>query len=57
MAAVLRLYLSWTNMKRDQAQGVHIDPEETREIDLHADEGLDHVDETDIQNQSFRYII
>ncbi|KAL4882035.1 major facilitator superfamily domain-containing protein [Aspergillus karnatakaensis] len=57
MAALLRVYLSWTNNKRDQAQGVHINPEETREIDLNADEGLDHVDETDIQNVGFRYIL
>ncbi|KAL4735707.1 major facilitator superfamily domain-containing protein [Aspergillus similis] len=56
MAAVFRVYLDWTNKRRDQAQGIHIDPEEHREIDLQADEELDHVDETDIQNQSFRYI-
>ncbi|OJJ02776.1 hypothetical protein ASPVEDRAFT_131759 [Aspergillus versicolor CBS 583.65] len=57
MAAGFRVYLGWVNNKRDQAQGICIDPEETREIDLHADEELDHVDETDIQNQSFRYIL
>ncbi|KAL4999684.1 major facilitator superfamily domain-containing protein [Aspergillus recurvatus] len=57
MVALFRVYLSWTNKRRDQAQGMHIDPEEHREIDLQADEELDHVDETDIQNESFRYIL
>jgi MFS family permease len=57
MAAGFRVYLAWTNSSRDKSQGVHIDPEETRKIDLHADEGLDRVDETDIQNLSFRYIL
>jgi hypothetical protein len=57
MAALFRAYLDWTNKRRDQAQGIHIDPEEHREIDLQADEELDHVDETDIQNQSFRYVL
>ncbi|KAL4976630.1 major facilitator superfamily domain-containing protein [Aspergillus desertorum] len=57
MAALFRVYLSWTNKRRDQAQDMHIDPEDHREIDLQADEELDHVDETDIQNQSFRYIL
>lgn len=57
MAVGFRVYLDWANNKRDQAQGICIDPEETRKIDLHADEELDHVDETDLQNQSFRYIL
>lgn len=57
MAAGFRVYLGWANNKRDQAQGICIDPEETRKIDLHADGELDHVDETDLQNQSFRYIL
>ncbi|CBF81557.1 uncharacterized protein ANIA_10720 [Aspergillus nidulans FGSC A4] len=57
MAALFRAYLGWANKRRDQAQGIHIDPEDHREIDLQADEELDHVDETDIQNQSFRYIL
>lgn len=57
MAAGFRVYLDWVNSKRDRDQGICIDPEETRKIDLHADEELDHVDETDLQNQSFRYIL
>ncbi|KAL2866586.1 major facilitator superfamily domain-containing protein [Aspergillus lucknowensis] len=57
MAVTFRVYLVCTNATRDRAQGVQIDPEETREIDLHTDEGLGHVDETDIENQSFRYIV
>ncbi|KAL2840759.1 major facilitator superfamily domain-containing protein [Aspergillus pseudodeflectus] len=57
MAAGFRAYLAWTNRSRDKAQGVYIDPEESRKIDLRADEGLDQVDETDIQNLSFRYIL
>ncbi|KAL3455250.1 major facilitator superfamily domain-containing protein [Aspergillus heterothallicus] len=57
MAAGFRVYLAWTNSNRDRAQGVHVNPEESREIDLHADESLDQVDETDIQNMSFRYIL
>ncbi|KAL4808353.1 major facilitator superfamily domain-containing protein [Aspergillus unguis] len=57
MAALFRVYLSWTNSRRDKAQGVHIDPEETREIDLHVDEELNNVDETDLQNRGFRYIL
>ncbi|QMW36816.1 hypothetical protein G4B11_000052 [Aspergillus flavus] len=56
-AVVFRVYLGWENRRRDKQQGVHINPEETREIDLHTDEGLDHADETDIQNRSFRYIV
>ncbi|KAL4788143.1 major facilitator superfamily domain-containing protein [Aspergillus varians] len=57
MAALFRVYLRWTNAKRDRAQGVYIDPEEAREIDLHADEELDRMDETDLQNQGFRYVL
>ncbi|KAL4932257.1 major facilitator superfamily domain-containing protein [Aspergillus undulatus] len=57
MAAGFRVYLGWTNSQRDRAQGVHIDPEDHREVDLQADEELEHVDETDLQNKSFRYIL
>ncbi|KAB8257359.1 major facilitator superfamily domain-containing protein [Aspergillus pseudonomiae] len=56
-AVVFRVYLGWENRRRDKQQGVYIDPEETRKIDLHTDEALDHADETDIQNRSFRYIV
>ncbi|KAA8645314.1 uncharacterized protein ATNIH1004_006733 [Aspergillus tanneri] len=57
MAAVLRVYLAWTNGRRDRDQGIHLDPEDSRAIDLHVDEQLQEVDETDIQNKSFRYIL
>ncbi|KAH8429218.1 uncharacterized protein LDX57_006885 [Aspergillus melleus] len=57
MAVLLRIYLSWTNSRRDREQGIHIDPEDSREIDLHADEELEGVDETDMQNGGFRYIL
>ena len=56
-AVVFRVYLGWENRRRDKQHGVYIDPEETRKIDLHTDEALDHADETDIQNRSFRYIV
>lgn len=42
---------------RDREQGVRRDAEETREIDLAADENLLDVDETDKQNRDFRYIM
>ncbi|PLB33357.1 permease of the major facilitator superfamily [Aspergillus candidus] len=51
------VYLRWVNGKRDREQGVHIDPEEHREVNLQADEELDQVDETDMQNKSFRYVL
>lgn len=57
MAILLRIYLAWTNSRRDREQGVHVDPEDSRGIDLHADEELEGVDETDMQNRGFRYIL
>lgn len=53
----MRFYLSWENGRRDKEQGVHIDPEEVRHVDLETDGDLLNVDETDIQNKSFRYIL
>lgn len=47
----------WENARRDKEQGVKIDPEEVRQISLSADEEVLQVDETDIQNRSFRYIL
>lgn len=49
--------MDWENKSRDKAQGVHIDAEEVRTIDLHVDEALATLDETDWQNKSFRYIL
>jgi hypothetical protein len=57
MAIGLRVYMDWENKSRDKAQGVHIDAEEVRTIDLHVDEALATLDETDWQNKSFRYIL
>lgn len=53
----LRLYLAWENKRRDKAQGMHIDAEDIREVDLQADGNLANLDETDIENKSFRYIL
>lgn len=57
MVIVFRLYLSWENGRRDKEQGVKINPEDVRHVDLDNDEGLLQVDETDIQNRNFRYIL
>ncbi|KAJ5085197.1 major facilitator superfamily domain-containing protein [Penicillium argentinense] len=57
LVVALRLYLAWENGRRDTEQGVHIDPEEKRYVDLNADGTLLQVDETDLQNRSFRYIL
>lgn len=54
---VFHVYLRLINGKRDREQGVHIDPEEHREVHLQADNELDQVDETDMQNKSFRYVL
>ncbi|CAH0025176.1 unnamed protein product [Clonostachys rhizophaga] len=57
LVVALRLYLSWENGRRDKEQGVYVDPEEIRHVDLNVDGTLLQVDETDIQNRSFRYIL
>lgn len=57
MAVIFRVYLDWENRRRDRVQGVKIDPEETRAVDLESDEALADVDETDVQNKNFRYIL
>ncbi|PLN86690.1 permease of the major facilitator superfamily [Aspergillus taichungensis] len=54
---VFHIYLRRVNGKRDREQGVYIDPEEHREVHLQADEELDRVDETDMQNKDFRYVL
>ena len=53
----LRFYLQWENKRRDTAQGVQIDAEGTREVDLQTDGALSSLDETDWENQSFRYVL
>lgn len=57
MILALRFYLSWENKKRDKAQGVHLDAEDIREVDLQTDEALAVLDETDWENKSFRYVL
>ncbi|RJE26627.1 Major Facilitator Superfamily [Aspergillus sclerotialis] len=57
MAVIFRVYLDWENRRRNRAQGVKIDAEETRAVDLESDEALADVDETDVQNKNFRYIL
>lgn len=53
----LRFYLVWENKGRDKAQGIHIDAEDSREVDLHTDKALAALDETDWENKSFRYVL
>lgn len=53
----MRFYLAWENNRRDKEQGVQRDPEETRQVDLNTDGTLLDVDETDVQNRNFRYIL
>jgi len=50
-------YLAWENRHRDQEQGEKRDPEESRQVDLGVDGTLLEVDETDMQNRNFRYIL
>ncbi|KAF4953956.1 hypothetical protein FGADI_5605 [Fusarium gaditjirri] len=50
-------YLTWENRRRDNEQGVERDPEESRKVDLTEDGTLLQVDETDMQNKNFRYIL
>ncbi|KAL6355617.1 hypothetical protein LRP88_11220 [Fusarium phalaenopsidis] len=57
LVVAMRFYLAWENNRRDKEQGVQRDPEETRQVDLHTDGTLLDVDETDIQNRNFRYIL
>lgn len=52
-----RVYLQWENKRRDAAQEINIDPEGKREVDLQTDKALLSLDETDWENQSFRYVL
>jgi hypothetical protein len=47
----------WENARRDKEQGVKLDPEEVRRVNISADEDVLQVDETDKENRSFRYIL
>ncbi|KAJ4328668.1 hypothetical protein N0V84_000859 [Fusarium piperis] len=57
LVVAMLFYLAWENNRRDKEQGVNRDPEETRQVDLNTDGTLLQVDETDIQNRNFRYIL
>ncbi|TVY83359.1 putative transporter [Lachnellula suecica] len=52
-----RFYLQWENNRRDKLQGVHIEAEDVRKVDLQTDEALALLDETDWENKSFRYVL
>lgn len=45
------------NRRRNRAQRVHIDAEERQKVDLMRDDVLPRVDETDMKNLGFRYIL
>lgn len=53
----LRVYLDLENKRRDHLQGTHISAEDIRDVDLHTDEALIEIDETDRENMSFRYAL
>lgn len=57
MALILRVYLAWLNRRRDRVQRLNIDVEERQKVDLARDDVLAGVDETDMKNLRFRYII
>lgn len=57
LVIVFRFYLMWENARRDKEQGVKIDPEEVRRVNLSTDEVALQVDLTDEENRSFRYIL
>jgi MFS family permease len=54
----LRQYMDWQNKRRDQEQGVHIDPE-AKESERSTEEHLvlSGLDETDLVNRRFRYYL
>lgn len=55
--ALLRVYLVVQNSFRNREQGVVINPEEVRKLDLRTDAELALLDETHKQNRKFRYIL
>ncbi|KAJ5860665.1 uncharacterized protein N7529_007975 [Penicillium soppii] len=57
LVIAFRFYLMWENARRDTEQGVKIDPEETRQVNLSEGEDVLQLDQTDQQNRSFRYIL
>jgi ACS family allantoate permease-like MFS transporter len=57
LVIVFRFYLVWENARRDKEQGVKIDPEEVRRVNISTDDDVLQVDQTDKENRSFRYIL
>ena len=57
LVVVFRFYLMWENSRRDKEQGVKVDPEEVRRVNISTDEDVFQVDQTDKENRSFRYIL
>ncbi|CAI7666354.1 unnamed protein product [Penicillium palitans] len=57
LVIMFRFYLVWENARRDKEQGVKVDPEEDRRVNISADEDVLQVDQTDKENRSFRYIL
>ncbi|KAI8718241.1 MFS domain-containing protein [Fusarium sp. LHS14.1] len=51
-----RQYLAWENVRRDKAQGVHIDAE-SPQSDTVPTVVMEATDETDFENKSFRYYL
>ncbi|PMD15255.1 MFS general substrate transporter [Hyaloscypha hepaticicola] len=59
---VLRQYMDWDNKKRDRVQGVCIEAEPSKLVELDGGSGVvqlppSGLDETDLEQESFRYIL
>jgi ACS family allantoate permease-like MFS transporter len=59
---VLRQYMDWNNKRRDRVQGVCIEAEPSKLIELDGGSGVvqlppSGMDETDLEQESFRYIL
>ncbi len=59
---VLRQYMDWDNKRRDRVQGVCIEAEHSKLIELDGGSGAvqlppSGMDETDLEQESFRYIL
>jgi hypothetical protein len=57
MAVFLRIYLHWQNQRRDKQQGTYVDPEDSRLEDSQSAVALENLDETDMENKRFRYVL
>jgi MFS transporter, ACS family, allantoate permease len=59
---VLRQYMDWDNKKKDRVQGVCIEAEPSKLVELDGGSGVvqlppSGLDETDLEQESFRYIL